>query len=364
LSLIFFEYVTFSSPNKDKNKDNNGLTTEDHLTIKTGELIAKTQELDEANESLHLLNNEIQAKIYEVKNSKNDLTKSENSLLMANEELAKTNEGFVKVNKELASVNKELARVNEQIKQHNMKQKEFIHIASHELRTPTQSILGYIELLLSEPQSKFEYGERIMRNANRLQKIISDILYLSKIDNNMLMPNYERFNLAETILQVVEDTRNQIIHDKKNVNIIYDAMNLKSTYKEKNKDIVIEGDKERIGQVISNILDNAVRFMKEGAVTVSVDKNDTAASDMDDNDDGNSFKEVTISIKDSGKGIDPGILPRLFSKFTFKEGTGGTGLGLYICKSIVESHGGRIWAENNEDGKGATFRFSLPMKQH
>jgi signal transduction histidine kinase len=352
-------------PNKIKNKDNNGLTTEDHLTIKTGELIAKTQELDEANESLHLLNNKIQEKIYEIKKSKEDLAKSNNSLLMANEELAKTNEGFVKVNKELASVNKELARVNEQIKQHNIKQKEFIHIASHELRTPTQSILGYIELLLSEPQSKFEYGERIMRNANRLQKIISDILYISKIDNNMLMPNYERFNLTDTIMQVVEDTRNQIIHGKKNVKIIYDAMNLKSTDKEKYKGIVIEGDKERITQVVSNILDNAVRFAKEGSVTISIDTNSIARSDIDDDDDdGNSLEKVTISIKDSGKGIDPEILPRLFSKYIFKKGTGGTGLGLYICKSIVETHGGRIWAENNEDRKGATFRFSLPVKQY
>ena len=300
-----------------------------------------------------------------MKNSKNELSKSNNSLLTANEELAKTNESFVKVNKELASVNKELAEINEQIKHHNMKQKEFIHIASHELRTPTQAILGYIELLLSEPQSKFEYGEPILRNAKRLQKTISDILFISKIDNNLLKLSNEGFNLEETILQVIEDTRNQIILEKKNVSIIYDPMSLKRADKEKDKDIVIEGDKERIAQVVSNILDNAVRFGKDGAITVSVDTNSTVTIDMDDDDDdGNSLEEVTISIKDSGKGIDPEILPRLFSKFIFKEGTGGTGLGLYICKSIVESHGGRIWAENNEDGKGSTFRFSLPVKQY
>ncbi len=155
------------------------------------------------------------------------MAKSDNSLLIANEELAKANEKFAKVNKELAAVNKELARVNEQIKNHYLKQKEFINIASHELRTPTQSILGYVELLLLEPQSKFEYGEPIMRNAIRLQKIISDILYISKIDNNMLTLNNERFSLTETILQVAQDTRNQITRDKKNVSIIYDAVNLK-----------------------------------------------------------------------------------------------------------------------------------------
>jgi signal transduction histidine kinase len=226
--------------------------------------------------------------------------------------------------------------------------------------------LGYIELLLSRPHSRFEYGEAIMRNATRLQKAISDILSISKIDKNMLMPSNERFNLAETISQVVEDAINQIIREKKNVSIIYDPIIPKRADKEKDKDIIIEGDRERIAQVVTNILDNAVRFAKDGAVIVSVDTNsNTAASDMDDDDnDGNRLKKVTVSIKDSGKGIDPEILPRLFSKFTFKEGSGGTGLGLYICKSIVESHGGRVWAENNEDGTGATFRFSLPVKQH
>ncbi len=143
--------------------------------------------------------------------------KSDNSILIANEELAKTNESFVKVNKELA-------QINEQMKRHNIKQKEFISIASHELRTPVQSILGYVELLLSEPQSNFEHGEPIMRNAIRLQKVTSDILHISKIDNNMLTLNNERFSLSKTILQIAEDTRNQIIHENKNVNIIYDAV--------------------------------------------------------------------------------------------------------------------------------------------
>ncbi|MBA3978644.1 MAG: HAMP domain-containing histidine kinase [Nitrosopumilus sp.] len=129
----------------------------------------------------------------EIKKSKGDLAQSNNSLLIATEELAKTNEKFAKVNKELA-------QINEKIKQHSIKQKEFIHIASHELRTPTQAILGYVELLLLEPQSKFEYGEPIMRNAYRLQKVISDILYISKIDNNTLTLYNEKFNLTETII--------------------------------------------------------------------------------------------------------------------------------------------------------------------
>lgn len=281
---------------------------------------------------------------------------------MANEELAKTNESFVIVNKELAAVNKELAKINEQMKHHYIKQKEFIDIASHELRTPTQSILGYVELLLLEPKSKLEYGESIMRNATRLQKIIADILYTSKIDNNILTLNIERFSLPKTILQVAEDIRNQVTRDKKNVNIIYDAVNPKIVSKKEQEDIIIEGDKERIAQVISNILDNAVRFVKEGTVAISVGTNNTINNNKGNPGDG--LKEIIVNIKDSGKGIDPEILPRLFSKFTIKYGSGGTGLGLYICKNIVEAHGGRIWAKNNEDGKGATISFSFPVRQH
>ncbi|HYO06737.1 MAG TPA: HAMP domain-containing sensor histidine kinase, partial [Phototrophicaceae bacterium] len=255
---------------------------------------------------------------------------------MANEDMSKTNEKFAKVNRELAAVNKELAQINEQIKHHNAKQKEFIQIASHELRTPTQSILGYVELLLLEPQSKFEYGEPIMRNAIRLQKIISDILFISRIDNNMLTLNNERFSLTETILQVAEDSRNQITRDNKNVTIIYDAVNPKMS----EKDVVVDGDKGRISQVISNILDNAVRFVEKGTIAISVDTNNTINSSKGSPYDG--VKEIIVNIKDSGKGIDPQILPGLFSKFKSKDGSGGTGLGLYICKKIVDAHGGRI----------------------
>lgn len=282
---------------------------------------------------------------------------------MANEEMSKTNEKFAKVNRELAAVNKELAQINEKIKDHNTKQKEFISIASHELRTPTQAILGYVELLLLEPQSRFEYGEPIMRNAIRLQKIISDILYISRIDNNMLTLKNERFSLTETILQAVGDTRNQIIRENKNVTVIYDVVsNPKMVNKKEQEDIVIDGDKDRIAQVISNILNNALRFLENGTIAISVDTNNTINSSKGNPVDG--LKEIIISIKDSGKGIAPDILPRLFSKFKTKDGSGGTGLGLYICKNIVEAHGGRIWAKNNEEGNGATFSFSLPVRQH
>ncbi|MBA3978643.1 MAG: ATP-binding protein [Nitrosopumilus sp.] len=148
------------------------------------------------------------------------------------------------------------------------------------------------------------------------------------------------------------------------MNIIYDPSNLKRADKEKEKDFFIDGDKERIAQVVSNILDNAIKFVEEGTVFVSIVADDTTTSSNNDSVVGNSLKEIIINIKDSGSGIDHAILPRLFSKYSFKDGTGGTGLGLYICKNIVEAHGGRIWAENNKDGKGVTVSLSLPTKQY
>jgi signal transduction histidine kinase len=121
---------------------------------------------------------------------------------------------------------------------------------------------------------------------------------------------------------------------------------------ETKQDLFVEADKVRINQVISNLLKNAIQFTKEGTITITA-----ATEKMDYNND-----EALVSIKDTGTGIDPEILPRLFTKFTSKSVTG-TGLGLFISKSIIEAHGGKIWAQNNTDGIGATFAFSLPLSK-
>jgi two-component system, OmpR family, sensor histidine kinase VicK len=121
---------------------------------------------------------------------------------------------------------------------------------------------------------------------------------------------------------------------------------------ESNNDInlFVKADRYRITQVISNLLNNATKFTKEGAVSVTLEKK------KEDNQ-----QEVLVSVKDSGTGIHSDILPRLFSKFATKAEREGTGLGLFISRSIVEAHGGRIWGENNIDGKGARFSFTLPL---
>ena len=152
-----------------------------------------------------------------------------------------------------------------------------------------------------------------------------------------------KFNLIGMISSVIADSINQIKKEYK------DNIKVESVF---NDNIYIEADRSRIYQVILNLLNNAIKFTKEGTIVI------TAAAEEKKKD---GHSEVIVSVKDTGQGIDSEILPRLFTKFATKSETGGTGLGLFISKSIVEAHGGKIWAENNADGKGATFSFSLPI---
>jgi signal transduction histidine kinase len=181
-----------------------------------------------------------------------------------------------------------------------------------------------------------------MEYKTRLQRLTEDILDVTRIESNSLNLKKKQFNLNEIILNSISDSRNQIQKEHKD-NIKLELLSIEDG-------ILVEGDKNRLNQVISNLLSNAIKFSKEngGTITIRVQK-------KDNNDD------VLVSVKDSGAGIDPEILPRLFTKFATKSETGGTGLGLYISKSIVESHGGRILAQNNSDGKGSTFSFTLPI---
>jgi len=143
------------------------------------------------------------------------------------------------------------------------------------------------------------------------------------------------------ILNTIADSRNEIKKEYK------DSIVLELVSK---NDIFIEADRGRLNQVVSNLLNNAIKFTnKEGIIITTAEKKDT---------------HVVISVKDTGTGIDPEILPRLFTRFATKsESKTGTGLGLFISKNIVEAHGGRIWAENNSHEKGATFTFSLPLSK-
>jgi signal transduction histidine kinase len=252
--------------------------------------------------------------------------------------------------KELDESNKQLTLANEQLNLHDKMQKEFINIAAHELRTPIQPLLSLTQIIRSKIKDA-EQGElldNVIKNAKRLQRLAEDILDITRIESQSLDLKKERFNLNDLILNGVQDYKNQLEKDHDN--------NITLLYEFKNDDIFfVEADRYRLTQVISNLLNNAIKFIKEGG-----EGGGTISITLEKKKEGNQ-QEVLISIKDSGVGIHSDIIPRLFSKFATKSEKG-TGLGLFISKNIVEAHGGRIWAENNSDGKvGATFYISLPL---
>ena len=229
------------------------------------------------------------------------------------------------------------AELVNQLEVHDKLQREFINIASHEMKTPTQAILGYSELLETDPKNNAEIIASLKRNANRLQRLTNDILEVSRIESQTLRLNKEKVNINEKIREIIDDVRNQI----QNPN------DLQINFLEAKHPVHLEADKTRLYQVIANLLTNAIKFTNEGTITVSADVNDNN-------------NELIVTVRDSGEGIHSDIIPRLFTKFATKSNTG-TGLGLYISKNIIEAHGGRIWAENNQDGKGANFTFTLPL---
>ena len=251
---------------------------------------------------------------------------------------------YVKTQNELTN---KLKEANQQLKDKDRLKDEFINIAAHELRTPIQPILGLSEILLrslkkvnGKTDMEGEQSlEAIIRNSKKLFRLSQDILDVSKIESHSLDLKKERFNLNDVILDSVKDYMNQAEKEgKRDIKLLY----------EPKEDIFVEADRGRLNQVVSNLISNAIKFTKEGTIFVNAEKKDK--------------EQVIVSIKDSGSGIDPQIQPRLFSKFATKSHTG-TGLGLFISKNIIEAHGGRIWAENNSNSKGAAFSFSLPISK-
>jgi signal transduction histidine kinase len=273
-----------------------------------------------------------------------------------------------------------LETANELLEAQERAQREFINIAAHELRTPIQPILGLSEIIresISNLAKQLQRGkdegviyeelqdptdittrsdsinrsfsssssiEKIVplvdvinRNARRLEKLTSNLLDVSRIENDKSLElSKERFDLRQKIENVINDMRGIIPHNK-DIEIRFES-------KVKNGSVMIEGDRERIFEVISNLLSNAIKFTEEGEVVVVLDEKEGQA---------------VVSVRDTGSGIAPEIYPNLFTKFTTKSEKG-TGLGLFLAKNIVEAHGGKIWAENNSDGRGATFTFILP----
>jgi signal transduction histidine kinase len=259
---------------------------------------------------------------------------------------------------QLKESNKQLELAYDKLKISDKMQSEFIDAAAHELRTPIQPIISSVGLIRSRMQNLDMHNiedslNMITRNAERLNQLSSDILDVTKIEGNLLELQKEQLNLNEILMTAIYKHRNRITKANVDIKLLFEPCE---------EILLVQADQERIIQVISNLLSNAIKFTRRegGIVRVKVQKR------RDDYDYSNIKKNVSIksvaviSVTDTGSGIDSDIMLRLFEKFASKSYQG-TGLGLFISKSIVEAHGGKIWGQNNSDGKGATFYFTLPI---
>jgi two-component system sensor histidine kinase VicK len=255
-------------------------------------------------------------------------------------------------------------KLNEELLMTDKMQKVFINVAAHELRTPIVPILGLSEILRSRTikdtsssrkKQDLEMLDIVIRNAGRLSRLTEDILDVTKIESQSLRLKKELFDLNDAIFITVEEFKGQIDTTATpgggNVKLLFETVD---TINNNKKPVFVEADKYRVIQVVSNLISNAIKFSKEvggGTVNVSIEREKRGGGGED---------YAIVIVRDTGKGIDPEIFPKLFTKFVTKSYQG-TGLGLFISKSIVEAHGGKIWAENNIQGKGATFYFTLPI---
>lgn len=237
----------------------------------------------------------------------------------------------------LTTFSDELRAANTNLERNENAMKDFINIAAHEMRTPLQPILGLSEILRDTlPELSSDNRDQldgIVRNAKRLEQLQNDILDATRIEGRVLKLRKGSVNLSSIIKSAIHDFEPRFA--EKGIRLTFQG----------DADVNLVADGGRITQVISNLLSNAIKFTDSGdevVVKVTLDS-----------------KAVTVSVIDSGRGIDKAILPRLFTKFATHSDSG-TGLGLYISKGIIEAHGGKMWAENSPDGKGASFSFLLP----
>jgi signal transduction histidine kinase len=266
----------------------------------------------------------------------------EREVIKRTHELNKSNTQLEIMSQDLKNSNLSLQKANDQLRQNDKLQREFINMAAHELRTPIQPILGLTDVLLDQVSDPHQSHllEVIMRNARRLQRLSCDILDVSKIESSSLKLSKTPIELNEVIQTVINDFENGSNSERnKKVKIFFQPKD----------SIVVYVDRDRIYQVLSNLLNNALKFTKHGTVMININ--------LDDNE---SNKVVNVTVQDTGIGITEDLMPNLFSKFVTSS-YNGTGLGLFISKGIIEAHGGSIWAENNSNGIGASFSFSLPI---
>jgi signal transduction histidine kinase len=263
-----------------------------------------------------------------------------------------------------------LEELNEELRLRDVAQREFINTAAHELRTPIQPILGLSEIVLksNKDEDLKEYLIIIARNAERLHRLTNNILDVTRIEGKILRLDKRMVDLDNLISSLVTEYQTSIeqkkvgkVRNKNGDGVSKEDKDLFSqVYYSRSADVrsvMIVLDKDRIIQVLSNLINNALNASNTRRI---VGNDEIFPIEVSMKKDDNS-EEVTIIVSDRGTGIDKGMNGKLFTKFATTT-DGGTGLGLYVSKNLVEAHGGKIWAYNNSNGRGATFCFTLPLK--
>ncbi|HEU5119404.1 MAG TPA: HAMP domain-containing sensor histidine kinase [Candidatus Nitrosocosmicus sp.] len=241
-----------------------------------------------------------------------------------------------------SEIHSRLKDANEKLKDQGKMQSRFMDLVAHELRTPLQSILGITEILKNEIKDNDQnFLLRIaISNAKKLHRLSENILDITRLEGNILYLNKERFSLNQLTTDIISDFVTNIEYNK----------SITFEYRNFDKEYFVFADKFRVGQVIQNLIDNAMRFVRNrGKITLILGEKKIHSKDI-----------VELSVMDDGESLKPEILARLFTKFA-SDSYYGTGIGLYLCKKIIEAHDGRIWAKNNLDKKGCTFSFGIPQ---
>lgn len=233
---------------------------------------------------------------------------------------------------------------------------EFVNIAAHELRNPIMPILSGADLIQAslfnlqgkisaEEMSQIAFNvQLVVRNASKLLRLSEDILQVSRIESGTFRLNVELIPLDSLIRTTISDVEKRYSGEKANINIRYEPNLVMPDGTKDAEKFRVYCDGEKVTQTIYNLLDNAMKFTMQGEIVVSVTSYPS---------------EVVIQVQDPGAGIDADIKPRLFEKFASRS-SGGTGLGLFLSKKIVEAHGGRIWCKDNEQHRGADCGFTIP----
>lgn len=253
------------------------------------------------------------------------------------------------MSRNLSNKNWELARLNEQLRITSERKTEFISIASHQLRTPLTVITGYLSMILEKsygpvPDELSTPISRAHKSAVRLTNLVNELLHISKIDQGDIHYEIVSIDIITLIKEVLEDFKKPAL--EKNLLINLEISPSKTPY-------IVYADKDKLGEVIRNLVDNAVKYTPKGSVTVKIDCGENNTN--------------VISIIDTGIGIAHEDIRMLFSKFTrgergAKEFTDGSGLGLYISKKLICGMRGKIWIDSEGEDKGAVFSIALPTE--